>query len=507
MNGTAPHPLQHPLATRSSGPTPGTTPNLVDQFGRIIPVTNDPAWQKPTDPLDKTNVKETAGVIHREVPLTVVQTGWTVPQVRKAIEDLVIGQFDAPAQLTDAIGGDSRVQSAMASRVGGLLGRPMRFSTPAALKHDKKANKCLAAWKEAWPEMAAEPALSEFQYWTTHLAFCPAQLLWDTSEKLWLPHLTPWQPRYVYYHWTLRCYVAVTLDGQVPITPGDGHWVLHAPHGAYRGWLRGALRAIAPWWLGRNYALRDWARYSERHGMPIMLARTPFGADKDAINVYKTSLQQLGQESVIQLPSSADAEKYGTYDLDFLEAADTAWEGFQQLITQCNAEITLALLGQNLTSEVKEGSFAAARVHADVRQAILEADARALAQTVYRQMARPFAAVNFGDPNLAPRTEWDVAPYEDEATQAKTFTDFATALFTMRRAGLQVKNVEALARDFGLRLGVAEIEEVAPLLGSGTGKGSSSSDDAALARVLAKWGYVKSSDVARLERRRGRSAR
>ena len=462
-------PLEHPLASRSAGAPPGTTPSLVDQFGRVVPPTNDPAFQPPNDPLKDGGAKARAAVIHREIPLTVVQTGWTVPQVRSAIEQLVIGQFDAPAQLVDAIGGDSRVQSAMASRIGGLLGRPMRFTAPPKLKDDKKAKKCLDAWREAWPTMATEPALSELQWWTTKLAFCPAQLLWDTGSKLWLPHLTPWQPRYVYYHWTLRCYVAVTLDGQVPITPGDGHWVLHAPHGAYRGWLRGALRALAAWWLARNYALRDWARYSERHGMPILLARTPFGSDKDDVAAYRVSLGQLGQESVIQLPGSADLEKYGTYDLEYLEANDQAWEGFRELIVQCNAEITLALLGQNLTSEVKEGSFAAARVHADVRQAILEADARALAQTVYRQMARPFAAVNFGDPDLAPRTEWDVAPYEDEATQSQTFVGFSNAVYSLRRAGYKVKNLEALARDFGLRLGLAEIKEVAPLQGTGGG--------------------------------------
>jgi phage gp29-like protein len=486
----APPPLEHPLATRSNG-TRGTVPSLVDQFGRVVPATDDPAFQKPTDPLadGAGAVKQRADIVHREIPLTVVQTGWTVPQVRQAIEQLVIGQFDAPSQLVDAIGGDSRVQSAMASRVGGLLGRPMRFTAPPALKDDKKAKRCLDAWREAWTTVATEPALSELQFWTTHLAFCPAQLLWDTSDKLWIPHLAPWQPRYVYYHWTLRTFVAVTLDGQVPITPGDGHWVLHAPHGAYRGWLRGAMRAIAPWWLARNYALRDWARYSERHGMPILLARTPFGADKDAVNAYKVSLGQLGQESVIQLPGSVDLEKYGTYDLAYLETKDPAWEGFRELIVQCNAEITLALLGQNLTTEVKEGSFAAARVHADVRQAILEADARALAQTVYRQMARPFAAINFGDPNLAPRTEWDVAPYEDEATQAQTFQQFANAVFALRRGGYKVKELAALARDFGLRLGLAEIEEAEPIAGTGGGGARARARLAkTLARVLARDG-------------------
>lgn len=440
------------------GPPPGT---LYDALGNVVPPTNDIAWQPPRDPLKDGNAKARASVIHREVPLVVSLTGWTVPQVRGALEDLVLGQFDAPAQLIDTIIADSRVQSAMASRTGGLLGRPITHELPDGKSDDKQAKRCRDAWREVWPTLGNEAALGEFQRWSSMLSMSPAQLLWDTSEDLWCPYLSPWHPRYTYWHWSLRKLIAITLDGQVPITAGDGHWVLHAPMGEYRGWMRGAVRAIAPWWLARSYALRDWARYSERHGMPILLARTPFGADTEAVNTYRVQLSQLGQESVIQLPTSEDPG-IGSYDLEALEFSDQAWLAFSGLITQCNAEITLALLGQNLTTEVKEGSFAAARVHADVRQAILEADARALEHTIYTQIARPFAAVNFGDPNLAPRTCWDVAPYEDNKLAAETFAAFAMAVQTLRTAGKKVGNVVALARSFGLKLKDGDISDAPP---------------------------------------------
>lgn len=437
---------------------PGT---LYDALGRVIPATDDPAWQPPTDPLKTGNPQARASVIHREVPLTVTVTGWTVPMVRGALEQLVLGQFDAPAQLIDTVIGDSRVQSALASRTGGLMGRPITFELPEGKEDDKQAKKCRDAWKEVWPHLGNEAALGEFQRWASMLAMSPAQLLWDTSEDLWCPYLTPWHPRYTYWHWTLRKLIAVTLDGQVPITGGDGHWVLHAPMGEYRGWMRGAIRAIAPWWLARSYALRDWARYSERHGMPILLAKTPFGADPDAIKQFRSDIADMGQETVVQLPQSEDPS-IGSYDLDALEFSDQAWLAFLGLITQCNAEITLSLLGQNLTTEVKEGSFAAARVHADVRQAILEADARALEHTIYNQIARPFAAINFGDPDLAPRTCWDVAPYEDNKLAAETFQAFASSVQTLRQAGKKIGNVVALGKTFGLKLGPGKIEDAPP---------------------------------------------
>ena len=448
---------------------------ILDAFGQVVPPTNDPAFQPPGD-ATRGDIKARAAVIHREIPLVTVQTGWDITSVRRAIENLSGGLFDWPAQLVDGLTGDSRVQSAMASRTGGLLGKPLRFRVPKKYRNDARAQECLQLWTDHWPSMATEPALSELGKWSTFLRFGLAQLTWDTSGKFWLPYLQPWNARYSYYHWQFRHYIAITQDGQVAVEPGDGHWVIHAPDGLYRGWMMGAIRAIAPWWLARNYALRDWARYSERHGMPIIKAETPFGADPVQVQNYRSQLATLGQESVVQIPGSADPN-YGKYDIDFLEASDASWEGFQRLIEQCNSEITLALLGQNLTSEVKEGSFAAARVHADVRQAILEADARALAQTIYTQIARPFAAINFGDPEIAPRTEWNVSPPEDKKIAAESFERFSVAVLTLRRSGYKVNNLTKLARAFGVKLSLAQIEEIAPLTTSGKGAGGDGEDE------------------------------
>jgi hypothetical protein len=447
---------------------------LYDQFGNWLPPTNDPAFQPPGNPLrDVGAAKARARVINREIPDVVVETGWSPGTIRAALMDLVVGLFDRPSQLHESIMSDSRVQSAMKSRSGGLLGRAIRFKIPKRFKDDDRAIECHAAWERHWPSMHAEPALLQLLETAHSLGFSYSQILWDTSRRIWKPYLVPFNARYCYYHWTLRTHVAVTLDGQLPITGGDAHWVLHAPYGSYRGWMFGALRSIAQWYLARNYALRDWARYCERHGFPIPLADTPFGADPQDIAAYQAQLANLGQESVMQLPGSVDVNKYGKYDLRYLEPTDDNWQAFKALIEQCNDEITLSLLAQNLTTQVKEGSFAAARVHADVRQALLEADARALAKTLYVQVARPFAAINFGDANLAPEITWDVRPPEDLKTKAETFEMFMAGLAQGRNSGYEIQEPERLARRFGI-LGL-KVKRVDPLqveakLAQATGK-------------------------------------
>lgn len=392
-----------------------------------------------------------ASVIPRDVPIVTVSTGWEPYSVRLALAQLVTGIFELPAQLVDSVTGDSRVQAALSSRVGGLLGRPVDFQIPKRHVDSAAARECAEAFEDAWPVMAAESFLGELQKWAVLLGFGIGTNRWDMSGEYATPHPSVWHPRFSYYHWTYRCYVAMTQDGQEPIVGGDGTWILHAPRGEYRGWMNGAIRAIAPWWLGRNYALRDWMRWSERHGFPIILAKTPAAGDPVQVAQFRAACANLGQESVAQLPQGNDG--VNSYGLDLLEAKILSWDGFGALISACDSEITLSLLAQNLTTEVKEGSFAAARVHADVRQSLLEADARALSSTIYQQLARPFAWMNFGNADLAPRVVWNVKPYEDDLTAAQTMLAITQALVNLKNAGHEVEDPSRLARTFGVDLG------------------------------------------------------
>lgn len=421
----------------------------------ITPDTEDPAWQPPRDPARDATVH----AIAREIPQVAVQTQWTWPAVLAAMDDLRVGIFDRPAQLAESVLWDPRVQAAMGSRTGGLLGRPVKIepSKVARVRGSRAAKEVADAWEDVWPTISKESSIAQLHSWGVSL-FGLAQLLWDTSDTVWVPHLVPFNPRYTYYQFVFRKLIAITLDGQIPVEPGDGRWVLHAPFGEHRGWMRGALPALArPWWQ-RNMAFRDIARYCERHGFPVWRVKVPAAADPRQIAALRGALVNAGQESVIELPQGVDGAN--SYDLDYLEATDSTWEGFIKSIEKCDADITLALLGQNLTTEVKEGSFAAARVHGDVRQAFIEFDNRALAQTIYTQIARPFAQLNFGDADLAPWTSRDIMPYEDNATVSQTFSAFAMAIKSLRDAGIEVDDPSALAWSMGVDLKVAKPRSV-----------------------------------------------
>lgn len=426
-------------------------------YPEITPRTDDPAWQPPRDPLKEAQ----PGVIHREIPIATVQTHWSWQGVNAALDDLRIGIFDRPAQLAESILWDARVQAAMSSRTGGLLGRPAKFEAASSprVKGSRAAQEVLDAWLDVWPQVSSESAFSQLHAWAV-MMFGLAQITWDTSVTPWVPHIVPFHPRYTYYQFVFRKLIALTLDGQVPVTPGDGHWFCLAPFGDHRGWMRGVMPALARPWIQRNFAFRDFARYCERHGFPMLKAKVPAAADPRQIAALNSKLANIGQESVITIPQGVDGAN--SYDIDYLEPTAATYEAFSQAIATCDMDITLALLAQNLTTEVKEGSFAAARMHGDVRQAVIEFDNRWLSEAIYSQIARPFALFNFGDAELAPYTTRDIEPYEDYATQAATFSSFANALLALRNAGVELDEPSALASRMGIRLDDAKPKRIDP---------------------------------------------
>ena len=361
------------------------------------------------------------------------------------------GLFDLSAQLADSIIGDPRVTATLNSRITGLFGREARHR-PA--NESRAAKEVLDAWVEAWPRLCAGGSFQQCHAYQILMGFMPAQLLWDSTTDILRPILSPWHPRFTYYNWDIRKYIAISRDGGIPILAGNAKWVLHAPRGEYRGWLWGAIRPIAEPFILRHFATRDMARYSEVHGMPIKKAWVPAASAQPERDRYMQQVSRLDREGAVML--TRGVSENDSYDLELLEAVATAWEIFPGLVDRCDMDITLALMSENLTTEVKGGSFAATSVHEGIRQDGIETDNEGWKFTIHDQIARAFAYLNFGDADLAPWSDWDVTPREDFQKNGATFVAFGQAVQILRQGGVQFPDATQLrsfARDtFGLKL-------------------------------------------------------
>jgi len=433
-----------------SRPTAGT---IVDAQGRLYA----DAFAPPRDPLTRA---DNPAVIHRDIPITALTGDWTISGIRAALAAHKTGMFALSAMLVDDALGDDRVQATLGSRTGALFGQDVKHVQAKA----DTDGECRKAWIEQWegftalrPEengrrWAHQSVMSEAKRWAIMMGFSVSELLWDTSVTPWRVTLKPWHPQYIYYRWDIRKLVANTTDGPIVIEPGGGKWFVHAPFGMYRGWLHGAIRAVAEKWMIKQLAWRDRARYNERHGLPIIKAYVPAAGDAVQKALFIQSMSTLGQEAVVGLPQNVDETGY---DLELLEARDRSSATFRETIEDADRSIILTIKSQNLTTEVEGGSYAAARQHGGTEQVTLEFDDETFSQDFYDQVARPFALFNFGDPERAPFSSWDVEPVEDRAAEAKTILDAASALTALKANGVPV-DVESYARKFKIPIGVVE---------------------------------------------------
>jgi phage gp29-like protein len=156
------------------------------------------------------------------------------------------------------------------------------------------------------------------------------------------------------------------------------------------GYGRGLLSRCYWYWWFKKKAVKFWALFSEKFGSPTVVGKYPPGTDDQVKRKLLSALQSIQQETALTIPDNIKAE--------FLEARprgnlDT-YDGF---ILFLEKSCTKAILGQTLTSGEgqRSGSLALGRVHAEVRQDLLEADGLGLQDTINGQLVRWLVDWNF----------------------------------------------------------------------------------------------------------------
>lgn len=121
--------------------------------------------------------------------------------------------------------------------------------------------------------------------------------------------------------------------------------------------------------------IRFWVNYMERYGMPMLIANYTRGATFDEINTLARELAGMTEDSVLVAPEDIDLKMHEP-------ARNSSVNLFRDMIKQCNAEISKALLSQTLTTELDMGSYAASATHFKVRKEVIRSDAPLVEQAV-----------------------------------------------------------------------------------------------------------------------------
>ncbi len=391
-----------------------------------------------------------------ELPTTTLPY-WSVNEVRAALNQHEIGLLQRSSLLFEAMDRDDRIKAVMDTRVNGLLGLPVTI-TPPVHADMEKARYVAAIVRERWRDWFPEGDLAKLLRWSIGVGVGVGENRWQMEEGLRVPILKVWHPQFLWWRWDLNDWDggwSLTTMGkqagedridtspggsiqgsgtQVQPVAGDGTWVVLQPGGRRQPWNAGLVRAFGRPYLVRGFAYRDWARWSETLGAGIKKAKVPASAKAGDKQTFFNSLGRMGANGIIMLPTSMEAGKETAFDLTLLESqsGDSGGAGFNLLIKQADTSIAILALGQNLTTEVRGGSFAAARVHENVKHDIASTDAMNLCGAIRRGSLMPFARDNFGDPTLAPVMSIEVGPPDDRKAKAQTYFTLAQALMLAR---------------------------------------------------------------------------
>nr|DAF25270.1 MAG TPA: portal [Caudoviricetes sp.] len=157
----------------------------------------------------------------------------------------------------------------------------------------------------------------------------------------------------------------------------------------------------------KNASLKFWFRFLEKFGSPWAIAKTSYEPDEMAAEV--------------QAMLSGDSAVIDT-DEEITLVQPTSNVDFTRLPAYLDNQISKAILGANLTSDVKEGSYAAAKTHNEIREDLAANDGKILVFVMNKAVSF-FNEINGYNGELYAKLFDEDAPNTERAARDKTLYD------------------------------------------------------------------------------------
>lgn len=385
-------------------------------------------------------------------------TSWTVSGVRQALDSHEVGEFYDSAALFKSFGRDDRIKPCFDDRANALVGADAAEFSIQPVDGDLKPQSenlvvDVTGW---WDEVITDSWATKTLKDGIGLGFSVSYIPWKREARQWLP-LSPvhWDAQAVRWSEMDQLFVAQTLDGQqIGIHPDDPNWFVFAP-GGHHTFLAGAVRGLGIPYIMRQWDWRDWARYNERHGLPIIVLEEPSGEGQHGEKqAFFSGVKKMGQSGILRVvKGETDAQSYGAH---FIEAKARSYDSFDKFLDKLNVAIAIYLKGQNLTTEVQQGAYASTGWHMRVRRDYAANDAAAFGSDLRRQFIQRWGRFNVSgwQDKAAPWPTWNLQIPEDQTALAETF------LKSMQ--GIAIARKERLPVDYatlGARLGIPWLKD------------------------------------------------
>jgi len=389
-------------------------------------------------------------------PLSDSQSRWYVDDVEAAEHAADSGSIAQAARLWSAARRDAVVSGLLATRTGGLVRLPKRFEGDEQICADLERGHYAETGevRSCFDEMLPSTELALMAADGIGVGVAVGELV--KVEGRDYPVLVRLDPQFLTYRWNENRWYFRSIIGLIPITPGDGRWVLHVPGGRNAPWQNGLWRAIGLAFIRKSHAALYRDAWESKLAHPARVAQAPNGAAEEQKENWFKRVAAWGVNTVFQTSPG--------YEVKLVESNGRGWESFKETIAEQNTEIQIALAGQTVTTDGGTG-FANADIHKSIRADLIKETADGLAFTINTQCIPVFVLHRYGEEALdrCPVMAWDVTPPKDLAQVAQTFTSASSAIQSLTESlaphGLR-PDVRAMCALFAIPLleGAAEVE-------------------------------------------------
>lgn len=363
-------------------------------------------------------------------PPSVTQTRWYLSSLEEAERQADGGDMKKAAQLMAAAKKDGHLAGVLSTRTGGLVRLPKKFRgdeqiirelEPRSDNQDSRGG-AVSIFDQMFPPNEIAQLASD----GTTLGVGLGELIPVRGRDY--PVMVRQDPQFLRYVWNENQWYFNSIAGLIPITPGDGQWILHCPGGRIAPWQAGLWKALGQAWIRKQHAQLHKDNWEAKLANPARVAVAPQGASETMKQAVFQQLMAWGVNTVFGLTPG--------YEVKLLESNGRGWESFLKTIEQSNEEYVMAIAGQKVTTDGGAG-FQNSDIHKTIRADLIKQTADELAHTLNTQGLPVFIARRYGDAAVLRRAvslEWDVTPPKDRNSEATSLVTAATAIANLIQA-------------------------------------------------------------------------
>jgi SPP1 gp7 family putative phage head morphogenesis protein len=265
---------------------------------------------------------------------------------------------------------DAHVWSCVQSRKSGTLSCEYEIREPAkgGVRTSKKAHQMIEDMMDQLDVYQIITDMLEAPFF----GMSPIEVIWQAGSA-WLPERIVGKPPEWFAFDADNRLRFLSIDNMV-----DGEelppykFLLPRHHATYQNPYgeRVLSRCFWPVTFKRG-GFKFWAIFTEKYGMPWIIGKVPRQTNDTERGLLLTRLVNMVQDAVAVINNDESVE--------ITEAAGKTASAdiYEKLISVSNREISKAILGQTLTTELdKGGSFAATKEHMEVRADLVDQDKR-----------------------------------------------------------------------------------------------------------------------------------